>query len=630
MSAHALFPEDQNEMRREYMSAAQALKKNNIYQFNKYKRRLHDYVLWGHLEYEYLKPRIRHTPKTTLQEFIETYDYTPKSDALRNRWLHYLARSGDWETFHNVFPKGSEIKDKKLVCSRLNNLLKTSHDQAPLMVEVEKLWLTGKRLPSRCNPVFKAWRKAGHMSSDLVWARIKLAMDKRQISLARSLKKYLKPKERIWVRRWEAVHWNPHRELTRINYNVETPVARMIVKHGIKRLAYRDPQAAMDVWLKLKKKHRFFGEDENYVLRWVGVLAAQRHMPEALDWLSSVSAESDDATLRVWRIKAALRAGEWQTARHFLGALTEEEAQEGEWRYWRARILEESGSWNQGEVIYAALANERSYYGFMAADRLDRDYVMAHKSIEATPLEVSAMLERPGIQAAYELYKLGQVVPARRQWNFITKQMNNRELQIAALVARQWGWYDRAIYTVTKSDHQDDLDIRFPVLYRDMVEANAKTAGIDTEWMYGIMRQESAFVEDARSHAGALGLMQLMPRTGRLVGRGINMRIRNNATILKIENNLKLGATYLKSVLRRKAGSQVLATASYNAGPHRVKKWLPKNTDLAADVWVETIPFNETRHYVKNVLGFTAVYEHRLGNEHTQLRERMPNVTPGK
>jgi soluble lytic murein transglycosylase len=393
------------------------------------------------------------------------------------------------------------------------------------------------------------------------------------------------------------------------------------------RLAYSDPDEAMRQWQALKDKYEFFGEDESYVLRNVGILAAQAHHPRAVEWLSAVSADGSDETLRQWRVRAAIRNGEWQTGLRFLAALTDAEQRDGEWRYWRARMLEQTGDAKQARSVYRDLARERSYYGFLAADHVSQPYTMLHVSVEPSPEEISAMLARPGIRMARELFILGDTTAARRQWAWVTKRMNNRELAVAAVLARHWGWYDRAILTVAKSDHLDDLELRFPVLYRDIVEANAQQNQIDPDWVYGVLRQESAFVSDARSEAGALGLMQLMPATGRLTGRRINLRLPSNSAILNPENNVKLGTSYLRTVLDVNGGHQVLATAAYNAGPNRVREWLPSQS-LDADVWVDTVPYNETRNYVKNVMAFTTVYAYRLETALRRLAERMPPVRP--
>lgn len=617
------------EQRQAYRDALRALRNNQIWKYKLLRKSLDEYILLGQLDYAYYKNRISTTPVLTLQKYLLENHYSVSSEYLRQRWLHHLAKKGKWDLFLKEF--GDFVKDKRLFCYRLNRLLRRpDQDQAALMAQVEELWMTGKRLPAACRPVFQIWRRAGHMTRDLIFARIKLVMQRRRLSFARELSYYLAAPDRKWVKRWIRMHRRPSQELAKINYPVDTPVARMIVKHGIVRMAHRDPIAAMESWQSIKKSHRFFGEDENYVLRNVGILAAKRHLPQAVDWLSAVSADEDDRDLYRWRIKAALRDGDWQTAKQFVAALKEEEQKKPQWRYWQARIAEESEPEAGARNLYTDLARERNYYGFMAADRVGVPYSMQHRSVEVNPEELSDMLDRPEIQVAHELFNIGQIVDARRQWYWIIRHMNKRELQIAAVVSHQWGWYDRALFTVSKSGHMDDLDLRFPVLYRDKVESNARRSGVDTGWIYGVMRQESAFVSDARSTAGALGLMQLLPRTGRATARRLKLNIRSRRAILNVDNNLRLGTHYLKTVLRRHGGNQVVATAAYNAGSHRVKRWLPENEPMPADIWVDTIPFNETRNYVKNVLGFTAIYEHRLELTPTPLQDRMKTVKPRK
>lgn len=619
--------QDEENRRRDYLTALEALKAGQQARFRTLYNNLDGYILRGYLEYESLKNRVSSAPAVEIRRFLADNSQAPISDTIRKKWLRVLAGRGDWSTFLKEY---QDIEDEpELQCLRLSHLLKTSEQQATLMAEAEALWLTGKQLPRACEPVFSAWKKAGHMTADKVWARIRLAMEARNLRLAGELAVHLDPSERIWARRWQDMHRDPVRELHNIAYPVETPVARMVVKHGVVRLAYRDPEEAMIQWHLLKGKYQFFGEDDNYVMRHIGILAAQDQLPQALVWLSEVAADPADETLHLWRVKAALRAGQWETAKRFIAGLSEEQQRNSQWRYWSARILEATGNKSEARSLYQGLARDRSYYGFLAADRVDTDYSMQHVSIEASPEEISAMLARPGIQMAQELYQMGQVTDARRQWIWTMRRMNNRDLAVAAVIAQQWGWHDRAILTVAKSDHQDDLELRFPLLYRDVIESNASEAGIDPSWVYGVVRQESAFVVDARSSAGALGLMQLMPSTGRLTGRKINMPIRNNRALLNVENNLRLGASYLKEVLGRNKGNQVLATASYNAGPNRVNSWLPQR-NMEADIWVELIPYSETRDYVKNVMSYTTVYDHRLGSRPARLRNRMADIAPSE
>lgn len=618
-------PEDNEAQRRDYLAALAALRANEMSRFNALYAKLDGYVLRGYLDYEHLKDRIDSTPPATLRRFLTDNEHTPLAEMLRAKWLRQLAARGDWKTFTAEYADIPE--EPELLCLHLGRRVRDDPQQAALMARIERLWLTGKRLPGACEPVFAAWRKAGHMTVDKVWERIRLAMEARNLSLAGDLASYLPPPERPWVRRWQTMYRDPVRELDAINYPVDTPVARMIVRHGVVRLAYRDPEEAMRHWHELKEEHQFFGEDEDYVLRNLGILAAQHHLPVALQWLAAVSVQPDDRNLQTWRIKAALRAGEWDTAQRFIAALPADEGRSSRWRYWSARAYEVKGEKRRATAAYAGLARDRDYYGFLAADRIGAEYSMQHQSIATTPDDLSAMRARAGVRAAGELYAVGQITEARRQWSWSIREMNNRELQIAAIVARDWGWHDRALYTIALSDHPHDLELRFPVLYRDLIEAAASEYAIDSGWIYGVVRQESAFVTDARSEAGALGLMQLMPATGRLAGRKLKLPVRNQQALLNIETNLRLGVSYLKEVLQRNNGHQVLATAAYNAGPNRIGEWLPSQS-IDADIWVETIPYAETRGYVRNVLAYTAVYDYRLGQKPTRLSARMPAVVP--
>ena len=615
---------DIEQQRRDYAAAMTALRTGELGRFTDLRERLNDYLLRGYLDYEFLKDRIAVTPPETLARFLDDNRDAQISDPLRRKWLHHLAKRGEWETLLREYRDVDD--DAELNCQRLGYLLRITQEKSALMDAIGRLWLTGDKLPGACDAVFAAWRKAGYMTNERVWARIQLAMEKRNLTLAEKLAGFLPAEERPWVERWLAMHRNPRKELQNIRYPAESALARRIIRHGIMRLAYTDPEQAMQTWKRLKTDIQFSSKDENYVHRWIGVLAAQKHHPAAVEWLSAVAPEAHDETARHWRVRAALRAGEWKTGLHFIADLTEDEQKESEWRYWKARMLDKAGFGNVAAPLFGELARERNYYGFLAADRLDQEYSMTHVAIQPGAEEIKALLARPGVQMAYELYTLGEIIGARRQWSWTTRGMTSRELQVAAVIASQWGWHDRAIFTVGRSTHLDDLELRFPILYRRMIEVNAERNSIDPGWVYGVLRQESAFMTDARSPAGALGLMQLMPRTGRLTARRINLDIDGNSAILKIENNLRLGASYLKQVLDIYNGHPVLATASYNAGPHRVKEWLPADGEIDADVWVDVIPFNETRNYVKNVLGFTTVYDYRLRGDTARLGTRMPTV----
>ncbi len=640
-AAPALSASTLEAQRADYLAAMQAVRAGDTARARHLSARLKDYVLHGYLEYELLKDRLASAPDAELHAFLERNGHAPFADVVRRQWLRALAARGAWDRFLAEYrpvedesagaARGAEaLGDPELACLRLNQLLRRGEATPAVLAEIDLLWRSPRRWPAACDALFAAWHKAGHLPPEKVWARAQLAMDQRQATLVSELGRYLEPKDRVWVTRWLAMHRQPLEELDGLRYPVDTPVARMIVRHGVVRLAERDAEQAMRRWEGLKQRYLFFGEDDSYVARNVGIRAAQDNRPGALRWLAAVSADPEDELLHLWRVRAALRAGDWDMARTFVAALSEAQQTSAQWRYWRARILERTGESKEAERLFAALARERGYYGFLAADRLGLDYSMQHVSIEVDNEELAALLARPGIRMAQELYQLGLLPEARRQWSYTLRHLSKRELQVAAVVARDWGWYDRAILTVARSDHRDDLELRFPVLYRDMIESNASAAGIDPGWIYGVVRQESAFVVDARSPVGALGLMQLMPATGRFTGRKLKIDVGSNRALLDVGNNLRLGTSYLKEMLDRHRGNQVLATAAYNAGPNRVAGWLPPAGRVEAPLWVEAIPFNETRDYVKNVLAYSAVYDHRLGSRPTRLSSRMLPVSAAR
>lgn len=288
--------------------------------------------------------------------------------------------------------------------------------------------------------------------------------------------------------------------------------------------------------------------------------------------------------------------------------------------------MSKNGNPEAAREIFQELAKSRHYYGFLAADQIDYPYHMGHTALNPSADDMHGLENRSSMIAAWELYQIGEMDSARSQWAWATQNLNEIELRAAAAIAHRWQWHDRAIITVTRTNHRDDLELRFPLPYQKLIQTNADIRNLDVASVFGVIRQESAFVVDARSRAGALGLMQLMPDTARLEGRRHEFELRSDRELFDPRKNILLGTGYLRTLLDRFGDNPVLATASYNAGPNRVQQWLPKGGTVDADVWVETIPFSETRNFVKNVLAFSAVYDYRLGNKPKRLRERMPMI----
>ncbi len=608
-----------------FTDAKQALKKGHLRTFNRLSKKLIDYPLYGYLQYEYIKKRISKMPAKRMEGFLETYEDSPLSSRMRYNWLRSLYRRGQWVSFIEHYQGSSNTK---LRCYNAYALYKTSNiDKGN--IEAENLYLVGKSQPRACDRVFKEWAKHGGITRDQRWKRIELAMNRGRLSLAKFIGKGFKKTDRIWVQRWRKMHRRPAESLLRKYLRTDNPIANKIERHGIKRLARRDSGAAADAWENVRSTHQAIAPEEvKAVDQYIALRAAYQQHPRALEWLGKISSPSNKVQL--WRIRAALAQQDWWAALTWIEALPTDARNSNQWKYWRARILELQSEnlpvlKTVAERIYKSLASNRNYHGFLAADRLGKPYDMEIEPLEFTKAELSLIAQVPGIARAKELFYIGMVSDARREWNNTIRDFDAEELKQASVLAKEMGWHDRAIMTVAKASHFDDLELRFPMAHKSIVEKQAREQGIEAAWIYGVLRQESGFMADARSHAGALGLMQLMPRTGRVTARQLKFRIRSNRDILNVNKNIRLGAAYLRRMMDRNDGNSVLATASYNAGPYRVKKWMP-NKDMDADLWVEIIPFNETRKYVRRVLSYTMIYNKKMGGENPVMGSRMPLI----
>lgn len=620
-------PPDLSEQRKLFLNAQAAAVAGKTAVFKTLLPKLETYPLYGYLLFEDLSRRLPGAKDAEIHAFLARTADSPVNVRLRNLWLMQLAQQQRWKAFIAAY---TPQDDDELRCYFLRARLATGKVK-DLMDDAKRMWLVGYEPPTVCDPVFDAWRRAGGMTQDLVWQRIRLAMEAGKLSLAQSLAVHLKPEERAWVERWVRVHQTPAKELEEAELRQDIPIAREIVRYGVLRLLKFDVDVANDRWRVLKPQYTFTPDQVAPVEREIALQAAYRQHPRALEWLNALDA-ADEQVVQ-WRARVALSQGNWSALRTVITALSPTEAQQDQWLYWKARALAEIAAVQSDPAydgvifeLFDNLAGRRSYYGFLAADRLSRSYEFKHASVQFTEEELTQIARLPGLQRAYELLLLDRTLDARKEWLTTTAHLNNRQLQVAAVLAHQWGWHDRAIFTLAQSSENDDMEMRFPIAYQDQVVAMSNRYQLDPAWVYGIIRQESAFMLDSRSGVGALGLMQLMPATASFTAKLIKLPFKGNSELLDVNRNIELGSAYLKHLSDQYAGNPVLATAAYNAGPQRVNIWRPAVAQ-AADVWVETVPYRETREYIKRVLTYTTIFDQRLGGQITRLSARMPVIT---
>ena len=313
------------------------------------------------------------------------------------------------------------------------------------------------------------------------------------------------------------------------------------------------------------------------------------------------------------RIRQALRAANWNDVLVLIHLLPAAARESPRWRYWKARVLAQSDQATERKIatdILLELSRERTFYGFISADILGRAYHYQDQPRPVTAQQIHVLEQTPGLQRALELFALGQRAQARREWYFTTAALSGAEREIAAQVALRWGWYKVAIQSLIDAGARNQLNFRFPLGYRDSFLTQARRSNIPLSWGLAIARQESAFMPDARSPSGALGVMQLLPATARQVAKQLGVRYAHSGSLTQPALNIQLGTHYLGQMLRKFANNRIVASAAYNAGPNRVSRWL--NPALPFDVWIESIPIEETRLYVQNVLMFASIYSRKL------------------
>jgi len=396
--------------------------------------------------------------------------------------------------------------------------------------------------------------------------------------------------------------------------------------YAIKRLSNKDPEKAIALWQRLSLSHSFSEPQNQFAYRAIGLSMARKHRPDAYNWLSKITDPYHNKYSREWLIRTTIRHEAWAQTVATIEKLPATEQANLRWQFWWAYAQDQLGNKVDAKGIFHHLSTRRSYYGFLAADHLNLPYAFENRPIEFSSMELSGISLNPAALRARELFKLDKVLDARREWYSLILSLGKRQKLAASKLAQQWQWHDRAIYTMGKTDYRDDIQLRFPLPMKDKVESWSSQQSIEPALTYAIIRRESAFMADARSHMGALGLMQIQPRTARTVARKMRVKYRGKHSLLSADTNIKLGTGYLQQMLKRLNNQYALATAAYNAGPHRVQNWLPDTQPMDAVRWIETIPFSETREYVSNVLAYTTIYQYLMHDQYTRLSNRMPPV----
>ena len=610
------------QQRQLFHDASSALKRNQISKFNRLLKQLDDYPARPYLEYDAFNRSVYQARPQKVDQFLEQYADYPFAYHARGKWLNVLARRGDWKNYLIFF---DDRENTRLRCLAFQARLNLDQVEG-LNDEIIKVWSRGYSQPSQCDPAFAYFLQSYDQAKQAIWLRIEKAFKARRPNLARYLARKLDPQDQAIVDTWYQAHRRPERTLKQLAAVEDNVHNRAIIVHAFDRLARKSSLKALEQWKLIRDNFAFTQEQRDQTQKQIAISAAIQHKSEARPLLSALDPSIMNDQAHLWLARIQLRSRDWTGLKQTISHMPAHLHQENEWQYWLSRSMEAEGEVVDSLVLLEHLSGKSSYYGFLAADKLKRDYHIQQENAAQTEVDEDSFLSaNPHMLRARELYYLDRLVDAKREWFQALRHLDQDQIKQAATLASKWQWHDSAIRTVAKTPHRSDYSLRFPMPYRQQVMRQAQNRELDPSLIYGVMRRESLFDPLARSSVGALGLMQLMPSTARRVARSLGMKKPRKSDILLVENNIRLGTHYLKTVMNRFENNVALAAAAYNAGPGNVKRWLPKNSVMPADLWVETVPLKETRNYVQAVLAYSTVFDKYLG-KNTLMSSRMGDI----
>lgn len=607
----------------DFQAAREAQQKGQAERFQKFAARIPaNHLLAPYIAFWRLKSR-QAAPQELL-EFIARNPDSHLSDRLRSDLARQYGKEGNWPAFREQFQ--TLVKpDQELQCLALSARL--AEGDKPAEQEGLTLWRTFRDLPSACDAVFGRLAETGLLTLEDRLLRLRLALEANNLRLALEVDAGLPENQRMEA---GALTRAQHQDL-RLQANPgDRRGQREAGLYVLGRVAKDNPEMAAKLWET--DQAAYTDGEKQFGWGQIGMQAARRHDVRAMNWFARAGDPQTEPQM-LWKVRAALRAGQWAETYRTIMAMPENLQNEPVWRYWKGRALKAMNAVFPANQLFAKLSREIHYYGLLAEEELPAKLETRPADYKVSPDELKSVEALPGFQRALLLRQLGDQGNAAAEWERTLRGLDDRLILAAAELARREEWYDRAINTADKTREIHDFDLRYLSPYRDLASAYAQENGLDEAWVFGLMRQESRFVDYARSTAGAQGLMQIMPATAKWIARQMGLKQNAHKEVAKPETNIRFGTYYLKRIFDGLDQSPVLATAGYNAGPGRARKW-QADTPLEGAIYVEGIPFAETREYVKKVLANAMFYRSRFGGVSQSLKERLgviqarPGVAP--
>ncbi|WP_368152118.1 transglycosylase SLT domain-containing protein [Aeromonas sp. R2-4] len=604
-----------------YRQAYDAVRANDQARFQQIRARLTHYPLLPYLDYYQLAFRPGAADYNDVTRFIRQHGDTPQSNRLERSYLTYLAQSEQWSQFLRFYPAKPSSTD--LLCMHYQALYYTGKPKEALQ-GAGKIWMSGQSRPDACSPLFQLWQASGQRTQEKIWQRMTLAFEAENPNLIRHLGATLGSGLQSYGDQMVTLFEQPAKAMNPAYFS-SNPYSRKLLSLGLTRYANQEPESVLRQLALFRSR---FGLTQAEVKPVERAIARRLLLDRSIaqrSWVDSTVKKLADPDITELRARLAIWEQDWRGLSGWVKMMPMARQKEDRWRYWMARSLEVQGQQKPARDLYLETANLRGFYGFMAAQRTGVPYRIKNQSVKHVPDWRTASQRWPFLLRVRELLSMNEIAAARSEWiHNMDRNPVAQRIEFGHIALNQ-GWHELAILASIRAEAWDALDLRFPLPLKRTFSQMAQERTMNTSLLYAISRQESALYPLAQSPVGARGLMQLMPATAKETAGKLGVPYRNEQQLFDPAMNIRLGSAYLKRLLDVYDGNRILAAAAYNAGPGRVKRWREQSDNKPMDVWVESIPYKETRNYVQNVLSFDLIYQHKLQQPLRFMSERELN-----
>ncbi|HEY0847733.1 MAG TPA: transglycosylase SLT domain-containing protein [Noviherbaspirillum sp.] len=601
-----------------FAALREASRNNDIPRSTELAARLGNYAIPSYVDYFRLRPRIATATEQEIRDFLKRYDGSAIADRLRNDWLLELGRTRNWTLFDEQYPLFVLNDDTQVKCYAVLSKAIKGQDVAD---EARTVLVNPQNYGEACAALITTLAENGQFTADDVWAQVRWIAESGFPGTIRRFAPVTGASESQLMQALE----KPEAVLKRGAGKGRVSHELFILALG--RAAKNNPANAVDALVPASE--RLNEQERAQAWAQIALQSSMKLAPDATVYWHRTAGARLSHEAHQWKARAALRAGEWKLVKSTIEAMPVSLRNDAAWIYWLGRADMAEGKNEEAQRRFHSIADQTNFYGQLALEELDKKVTIPPRAAAVTKDELAPMAENQGFKRALKFFDMNMRFEGYREWNWELRKMNERQHLAAAEYARQMNVLDRMVNTSDRTKSELDFTQRFPTPFRDVMHAATERLGLDMAWVYGLIRQESRFILNARSHVGASGLMQLMPATARFVARKIGMGGFSQNQVNDIQTNIVLGTNYLNMVLHDLEGSQAMATAAYNAGPGRPRAWRSTLTRaVEGAIFAESIPFTETRDYVKKVLSNATYYAALFENQPQSLKARLGMVAP--